>query len=55
MPGSCAPGTVADGLLPAVPPELMSGDAEMRWLVEKRDGQPVPRRLVGIDLGIEVY
>src|SRR5215467_12310861 len=52
LPGSCAPGTVADGLLPAVPPELVSGDAEMRWLVEERDGQPVPRRLVGIDLGI---
>jgi transposase len=43
---------VADGLLPAAPPELMSGDAEMRWLVEERDGQPVLRRLVGIDLGI---
>jgi transposase len=43
---------VADGLLPAAPPELMSGDAEMRWLVEERDEQPVPRRLVGIDLGI---
>jgi transposase len=43
---------VADGLLPAVPPELMSGDAEMRWLVEEQDGQPVSRRLVGIDLGI---
>jgi hypothetical protein len=36
---------VADGL-------LMSGDAEMRWLVQGQDGQPVPRRLVGIDLGI---
>jgi transposase len=24
----------------------------MRWLVEEQDGQPVPRRLVGIDLGI---
>jgi transposase len=43
---------VADGLLPAVPPELMSGDAEMRWLVEEQDGQPVSRRLAGIDLGI---
>jgi len=43
---------VADGLLPAAPPELMSGDAEMRWLVQEQDGQPVPRRLVGIDLGI---
>jgi transposase len=24
----------------------------MRWLVQEQDGQPVPRRLVGIDLGI---
>jgi transposase len=24
----------------------------MRWLVEEQDGQPAPRRLVGIDLGI---
>src|SRR5256885_7000384 len=52
LPGSATPGTVADGLLPAVPPELMSGDAEMRWLVEEQGGQAVPRRLVGIDLGI---
>src|SRR5215510_5426665 len=52
LPGSCAPGTVAAGLLPAVPPAPTSGDAETRWLVEERDGQPVPRRLAGIDLGI---
>src|ERR1700751_1740000 len=29
-----------------------SGDAGMRWLVDEQDGQPRPRRLVGIDLGI---
>ena len=50
--GLLRPWTVADGLLPAVPPELMSGDAEMRWLVEEQDGQLVSRRLAGIGLGI---
>src|SRR5260370_10489475 len=29
-----------------------SGDARERWLMEEQDGQPVSRRLVGIDLGI---
>src|ERR1035438_2237330 len=29
-----------------------SGDACERWLMEEQDGQPVSRRLVGIDLGI---
>src|SRR4249919_447819 len=49
LPGSCAPGTVADGLLPAVPPGLRSPAMQRkRWRVE----QPAGRRLVGIDLGI---
>lgn len=47
-------GTVADGLLPAAPPELeVSDNAEERQQVEQEEaGQPPVRRLVGIDLGI---
>jgi transposase len=50
--GLLRPGTVADGLLPAVPPELMIPVMHGEVLMEKEDGQPVSRRLVGIDLGI---
>ena len=36
LPGSCAPGTVADGLLPAVPPGLRSPAMQRkRWRVER--------------------
>jgi transposase len=42
---------VADGLLPAVPPELTGPTMQIkRWQVEQ--GEPGSRRLVGIDLGI---
>jgi len=41
---------VADGLLPAVPPpELMSPAMHREVLMEQQDGQPVSRRLTGID------
>jgi transposase len=43
---------VADGLLPAVPPELISPAMRREVLMEQQDGRPGPRRLVGIDLGI---
>src|SRR5215831_4652745 len=45
-------GTVADGLLPAAPPELISPAMHAEVLMEQQDGKPGPRRLVGIDLGI---
>jgi transposase len=53
LPGSCALGPWPTELLPVVPPELMSpvtmhGEVAM----ELEDGQPGPRRLVGIDPGI---
>src|SRR5215472_15521793 len=45
-------GTVADGLLPAAPPELASLTMHREVLMEQQGRQPGPRRLVGIDLGI---
>src|SRR5215467_10519565 len=46
------PGTVADGLLPAAPPELICPTMHGEVLMEQHSGQSGPRRLVGIDLGI---
>src|SRR5215470_11697291 len=45
-------GAVADGLLPAAPPELTSPTMHREVLMEQQGGQRAPRRLVGIDLGI---
>src|SRR5258707_5412652 len=45
-------GTVAGGLLLAVPPELMSPTMHGEVPMEQEEAGQPPRRLVGIDLGI---